>query len=382
VDYKRSWRVTMNVFYDGIVFYTQKYGGISRYFIELIKNFENYDDLSMFLFRFPDLFEKKENLIRKPIRYLSKIPKVRRFPTMIDSIFLPYLVNKFDSDIYHTTYYRAPENIKAFKVVTVYDLIQKKFYKDFYKSSKGADAFIERQMKCIKSADAIIAISENTKKDILEYSNVPESKIMVTYLAVSEDFRKATEDEKNAIRNKYNLNKPFIIYVGLRERYKNFITLLKAYSKWGKSQDFELVCVGGRKVFSKDEIAIIKNARIENSVRLLTGISDKEIMALYSSAHVFVYPSLYEGFGFPPLEAMNCGTPVIVANTSSIPEIVGDAGIYFDPLSEEELITCLDQITYSADLSKQLIEKGLERAKLFNWENTAKETYKIYKSLK
>jgi len=369
----------MNIFYDGIIFHLQKYGGINRYFIELIKNLENYDDLSMFLFRFSDLFEKNENLIiREPIKYLSKIPKVRGFLKKIDSVFLPYLVNKFDSDIYHTTYYRVPENIKAFKVITVYDLI----YKKFYKSSKEADTFIERQMKCIKSADAIIAISENTKKDILEYNNVPESKIMVTYLAVSKDFRKATEDEKNTIRKKYNLNKPFILYVGLREGYKNFITLLKAYSKWNKSQDFELVCVGGRKVFSKDEIAIIKNARIENSVKLLTGINDKEIMALYSSAHVFVYTSLYEGFGFPPLEAMNCGTPVIVSNTSSIPEIVGDAGIYFDPSSEEELIARLDQITDSADFSKQLIKKGLERAKLFNWENTAKETYEIYKSFR
>ena len=361
----------MNIFYDGIVFNTQRYGGVSRYFVELVDRIANRDDLNLFLFRFPSLFEKRKNItLKKCIR----IPKINRILREIDTIQLPWLVRNFDSDIYHTTYYRIPENIKVPKVVTVYDMIHEKFSA----SMKGVDRFLQRKRRCIERADKIIAISESTKRDILEYIDIPEEKIAVTYLAASALFKEATENEKSELRRKYNLGKPFILYVGRRSGYKNFVTLLRGYSKWSKKREFDLVCIGGASDFSDDEIRIIKNANLVNSVKLFTGIGDDELRIFYSSSHVFVCPSLYEGFGIPPLEAMACGTPVIVSKVYSLPEVVGDAGLYFNPSSTEELLACLNQIADDVELRKQLIGKGLNRIRLFSWEKTATKTLNIY----
>ena len=368
----------MNIFYDGIIFNQQKYGGVSRYFVELVDRMANRDDLSLFLFRFPTLFEKRKNItLKKCIRVPIRIPKINGILREIDNIRLPGLVRNFDSDIYHTTYYRIPENIKVPKVITVYDMIHEKFLT----SIKGVDKFLQRKRRCIERADKIIAISESAKHDILEYIDIHEEKIAVTYLAASSIFKEATEDEKSELRRKYNLGKPFILYVGNRSGYKNFVTLLSAYSKWSKKRDFDLVCIGGASNFSDDEIRIIKNANLVNSVKLFTGIGDDELRIFYSSSHVFVCPSLYEGFGIPLLEAMACGTPVIVSNTSSLPEVVGDAGLYFNPSSEEELLAALERITDDVELRKELVGKGIDRTKLFNWEKTATETCNIYKTL-
>ncbi len=369
----------MRIFYDGVIYsFGLGYGGVARYFLELVDKIANLDDASMFLFRFPSLLEKKENIILKEsVRIPFGIPKIKRLIREVDKIRLPRIIRSFNPDLYHTTYYRIPQDVKAPKVITVYDMIHEKFLS----SEKGSDVFLQRKAMCIKMADKIIAISENTKRDILEYIDIPEEKIAVTYLAASSLFREASDDEKSKLRRKYNLTRPFILYVGNRDRYKNFIILLHAYSRWNKNKEFDLVCVGGRQVFSKDEIEVIRNANIDDSVKLFTDVNDDELRSFYSSSYVFVYPSLYEGFGIPPLEAMACDTPVIASNVSSIPEVVGDAGMYFNPSSEEELLSCLNQIVDDAKLRKQLIEKGINRAKLFDWEKTAAETYNIYKAL-
>ena len=364
----------MNIFYDGMIFIQRGYGGISRYFMELVSRMMNWDDLNLFLFRFPDLFEKQEGVIlQKRIKAPANIPKIGGILRRIDSVRLPSLVRDFDSDIYHTSSYRIPKGIKAFKVVTVYDMIHEKLLKE--------QKSIEWKRVCIERADKIIAISESTKRDILEYINIPEEKITVTYLAASTLFQEATEDEKCELRRKYHLSKPFILYVGCRDRYKNFAMLLRAYSRWSERHEFDLICIGGANKFPSDENKVIRRTNLANSVRLFTGINDNELRRFYSSALAFVCPSLYEGFGIPPLEAMACGAPVIVSNVSSLPEVVGNAGLYFDPTSEDDLLACLNEITNDVELREQLVKKGMDRARLFNWEKTATETYSIYRDL-
>jgi glycosyltransferase involved in cell wall biosynthesis len=145
--------------------------------------------------------------------------------------------------------------------------------------------------------------------------------------------------------------------------------------------DFDLICVGGATKWSAGEIEIITQAGLSNSVKLFASTGDEELRAFYSCAYVFVYPSIYEGFGIPPLEAMGCGTPVIVSNTSSIPDVVGDAGLYFEPSSKEELLDALDKIVDDASLHQTLVRRGLERSKMFSWHETATKTYNTYRDI-
>jgi len=280
--------------------------------------------------------------------------------------------------IWHSTYYTVPHlSWDGPIVITVVDMNYETFPEYIYNATK----FIERKRNCIEQADKVIAISESTKRDILEYFRIPESKVTVTRLAASTFFKELHEAHKNKFREQFGLGKPFILYVGPRESYKNFHTLLKAYSLWKRRSDFDLICVGGASQWSEDEIEVITQAKLGNSVKLFASTGDEELRAFYSSAYAFVYPSIYEGFGIPPLEAMGCGTPVIVSNTSSIPEVVGDAGLYFEPSSEEELLDALDKIMDDASLYKELVRRGLERSKIFSWGKTTKETYNIYREI-
>ena len=281
---------------------------------------------------------------------------------------------KIKPDIYHPTYYDHiglcnHKNCK--KVITVYDMI----YPKLSHSQKDIDPTTTMMQNCVEKADKIIAISENTKRDLIEYFKIPESHIKVIYLAANHIFRSRSNKKENDVYLKrYKTNKPFILYVGERagyKGYKNFKTLLKAFSVWNKRKDFNLICIGGRNRWSPEDSQIIRKENIRESVMLFSDVTDEELRKFYSNAYVYVIPSLYEGFGFPPLEAMTCNTPVIAARTSSLPEVIGDAGLYFNPLSVEELIRRLDTLVDDTELRETLKTKGLRRSKLFSWEKTA-----------
>lgn len=364
----------MKIFYDGFIFLQQKYGGINRLFIEITKRIPDIDSALMFYcYRFPDSF-KKNTLLK---REYFMIPKFGGLLKRLDAIFLSKVIKKHAPDIYHTTYYRVPCNLKVKTVVTVYDMIHEKYKKYFGNTEK----LLKRKKYCIENADKIITISKNTKNDILNHYEIPNNKVSVTHLAASSIFKEATEYEKNEFKNKNRLKNPFILYVGERKGYKNFITLLKAYSLWKKNKEIDLICAGGDKIWDKEESKIISDSNLYLSVKTFSGVSDKDLRLFYSSALIFIYPSLYEGFGIPILESMACGTPVIVANTSSMPEVAGDSGLYFNPMSKEELLEVLDKVVEDSILRKELISKGLNRSKSFSWEKTALETYSIYKEL-
>jgi glycosyltransferase involved in cell wall biosynthesis len=262
-------------------------------------------------------------------------------------------------------------------VVTVVDMIYEKFPQYFVNAAQ----VIETKKRCIEKADRVIAISNSTKRDILEYFNIPEDKVVVTHLAGSNFFKELPESDNNEFKEQFKLGKHFILYVGHRGGYKNFQMLLKTYSLWKRKNDFDLICVGGASKWARDENELITQANLGDSVRLFPNAADEELRAFYSCAQAFVYPSLYEGFGIPPLEAMACGTPVIVSNTSSLPEVVGDAGLYFDPSSKEQLLDALDRIVYDTNLREELVRKGLNRSKMFSWQETATKTHSIYRDL-
>lgn len=361
----------MKVLYDHQVFSWQKYGGISRYFYEIISRLSKKEKCQLELFqgfhinRY-GLEAYKENC-NHYFGYKRKIiPKTGRLFNLFDTIAFNLFatINKYD--IYHPTYYESfLEPCKSKVVVTVYDMIHELFADEF----KGDKTSLKKE-KLINRADAIIAISESTKRDLINIFGVDENKIKVIYLANSIMNTPSTE---KFIKN------PYILYVGNRNNYKNFNILTKAFAMANLKKDFKIVCFGGHE-FSQEEKNLFRQLNLQNHIEQYIG--DDDLLAnLYQYAEIFVYPSKYEGFGIPPLEAMHYGTPVIASSASSIPEVVGDAGLYFDPNNEEELAEKMKILIHDSTLRKSLINLGVKQEKTFSWDKCADETMKYYQEI-
>ncbi|HEY9206283.1 MAG TPA: glycosyltransferase family 1 protein [Candidatus Methanoperedens sp.] len=373
----------MKILYDHSVFQFQRYGGISRYFYELITRLSAREDVDITLFQGFHINEYrlskyKHNLesywgynwkYRIPdAKYMSYIFTIaNRF--LFDNIYM----RSSNFDIYHPTYY-----MKGLKydrntpiVITVYDMIHE-LYPDQFRDS---GTVIEAKKKALNMADAIIAISENTKKDLIEIYHVAENKIKVVYLANS--LQPSNYFSIDELSMKYGLKSPYMLYIGERNGYKNFKILLESYLDHF-SDRLDLVCFGGGK-FNDDELKTINSVKSRRKIIQLKG-DDKLLASLYKHAFCLVYPSLYEGFGIPLLEAMSMGCPVIASKASSIPEVVGNAGILFDPHSKDELIGAIESLSNESRRNK-LFKLGFEREKEFNWDRTANETLSIYESI-
>jgi glycosyltransferase involved in cell wall biosynthesis len=282
-------------------------------------------------------------------------------------------------DVLHSPNMTTPRLKKAKLVVTIHDL-SFLVYPNFHTPANLR--FSKRQTAlATKYAAKIIAVSHHTKRDLMSYYSIPGERIYVIHEAA----RKVYYPEKNvdAIQRclaQLNIYKNFILFVGSLEPRKNVGTLIKAYAEYLKANpdQYLLVITGGRGWLNHDIYALVAELGIDQHVRFLGYIQESDLRCLYSVAKVFVYPSLYEGFGLPPLEAMACGAPVITSHTSSLPEVVGDAAILIDPYNVEELFHAIQIVLLDDDLRLQLRKKSLERAKLFSWTRTAQETLAVY----
>jgi len=232
--------------------------------------------------------------------------------------------------------------------------------------------------KVAKKADRIITISQNSKKDIVEVLGVQEEKIEVVNLAADESFRPIKSDFKN-ILSKYGINKKFIFYFGNLSPHKNITTLINAYSRLSAEikKEYRLV-IGGRKGrYFQSLLEIIRALKIEGQVIFTGFIPEEDLPHFYNAASVFVFPSLYEGFGLPPLEAMACGTPVIASKAASLPEVIAEGGILIDPHNSKELSEKIYPVLTNEEMRKNLSIKALNRAKNFSWEKFSKEVLKV-----
>ena len=239
---------------------------------------------------------------------------------------------------------------------------------------------------CIEPDDWVIAISQSTKDDLCNYAKIDPSHVFVTPLAASNLFYPCLDSGQiSVIKSKYGIpDMPYILSLCTLEPRKNIDRTIRCFVQLIKEQhinDLNLVLVGVKgwdfeRIFSEIEYASSIRDRI-----IVTGyVQDQDLAAIYSRAMMFVYPSLYEGFGLPPLEAMQCGVPVITSNTSSLPEVVGDAGIMVDPSDDESLSLAIFDIYSQPFLRKSLSAKSLERAKLFSWERCAQLTVAAYET--
>lgn len=286
-------------------------------------------------------------------------------------------------DLVHGLSYVLPRSRKATKVLTVYDLTFMLVPQTHpFSRQTFLPEFVKRS---VRDADAIIAISEATKQDILNAFSVSEQKITVTHLGVDHStFNMHSPWEAvERVKRKFCITKDYIFYLGTIEPRKNVDLLLKAFQllKERTKKDFQLVLSG--KVGWKVELLMkVVHAMVKSGEVVYTGyISEQEAACLYSGATVFVYPSQYEGFGIPVLEAMACGCPVIASNSSSLPEVVGDAGILVEPNNVEALVEAIFTVLHDEEFRRVLKEKGVQRASQFTWERTARTTRDLYVSL-
>ncbi|MBI2133047.1 glycosyltransferase family 4 protein [Candidatus Woesearchaeota archaeon] len=309
------------------------------------------------------------------IPYNPKFP----FSTIRNFITLPKELRKHNFDIIH-----HPTNIGpfAFKSVwptkkgkciqTIHDLIPLLFKNTHEKAVRMA--FEHILPRVARNCDKIITVSQASKRDIISRLKVSANKISVIYEAASDIYK--PQKRSNPLL-KYGANGEYILFVGALEPKKNLTTLIKAYSML-RNKDHKLVLCGKKGWYYKDILGEIMKHGIERDVIFTGYVPLEEMPAMYSNASVFCFPSLYEGFGLPVLEAMKCGVPVIASNTGSIPEIAGNAAIFTDPNDPKELSEKIDETITSKKLKETLKRKGIEQASKFSWKKTAKETIKAY----
>jgi glycosyltransferase involved in cell wall biosynthesis len=282
-------------------------------------------------------------------------------------------------DLLHSTAYTMPpiSTIKA--VVTIHDLSC--FVYPQYHTEANYQFVTKNVHQAARHANFIIADSENTKKEIIRFLHVPEEKIDVIYLAAGEAFNKKCSSESIIqIRNKYGIKNPYFLVVGSIEPRKNLASALIAFKALREIRriDYQFVVAGGKGWENESFYQLLKKLNIDNSLILTGYIPEGDLPGLYQGAEVFVYPSFYEGFGLPVLEAMASGTPVITSNTSSLPEVAGDAAVLINPTEIFDLYEAMEAVVTKPSLREELKGKGLEQSKKFSWEKTAQQTLQVY----
>ena len=316
-----------------------------------------------------------ENLVKidKNNEYLLLSDKKQN--KLWEHLVLPFIVNRGGFDLFHTPDHILPLlPIKCRKVITVHDLSFVN-HPELFTAGKRSYKQLMTPLS-LKRADRIIAVSQNTKNDIVKLYKTDPGKVTVVYNGVGEEFCEVeSKDVLSEARKKYELPDKYILFVGTIEPRKNIINLIKAYKKSGTDL---ILAIVGKKGWMSD--SIIKEITSDNRILWLDTVGSKDLPALYSMADLFVYPSLYEGFGLPVLEAMACGTPVITSNVSSLPEVAGDAAVLVDPDNADAIACAIKNILKNEELRKSLISKGPEQARKFSWKKCAKETLKVYES--
>ena len=359
------------VLYDGMIFHRQKAGGINRYFEKLIDYLPESVEPSMTLSRFPNQnFPKSERLklfiesfnLPKPFRKVSRAIRASRLELVRKNI---------APDLIHATYYDTLGGFEKISngppfVVTVHDMTHEKFPNLLDRHGRHA----ELKKRAIKKADAIICVSHHTKCDLLELFPECESRTRVIYHATE-----LGDVLPNDTMPKPN--RPYVLYVGSRSRHKNFDGLLRAFRiAISRDDELQLRTVGSE--FSKEEKHQILDLGLDKHLINHGIVDDRQLAQLYRRSLCFVYPSFYEGFGLPLLEAMSCETPVLAANNSCIPEVVRDAALLFDPNSKTDLADALTFMFRNPCVREQLVKEGRTRCREFSWEKSAWETLKAY----
>lgn len=340
--------MTISVHFDNVIYTLQKKGGASLYWQELTSRVAKNTSFKV---------------------VITKGQKINRFLPVFST-----------SDIFHSSHFRTVLSKKTKLVSTIHDL---NYEIGLTKSSKlGTISNIWQRQNAIEKSDAIICVSHSTKKDMLKfYPQAKHKPISVIYLGVSFDSEsKLNINVSERLQNISLCLSKFALYVGVRKGYKNFNSALLGFAKSQIAKEgYYLICTGSK--FNSEEEQLINKLNLKDKILVLDYATQSELVYLYQNAFALIYTSTYEGFGLPPLEAMSCGCPVIASNTSSIPEVVGDAGILLDNTQDYASVAkSLDSLLNDSSRNEYVC-KGLRKAKHFTWEEAARKHMKVYESI-
>lgn len=363
--------------------------GIGIYQDNLIRELANIDKKNEYLLFFQSLMRKKDDFPGPAQGNFRKI--IVRIPNGLGSnikdriwtdFLLPFYIRKEKIDVFHNLCRAFPsKKPKCKTVVTIHDLTYK--YIDLKRKPKRTFAAKSFE-RSVLHADKIITISESSKKDILKFHGIDARKIAITYNGLTSHIRPIPEEELQIFKKRVNLDYKFILYVGYFLPHKNVERIIESFDiarkRFGINQKLVLIG-GGPDSLTCPIMNLIRTFHLQDEIIFKGYLKNEELNCFYNAADLFLFPTLYEGFGMPVLEAMAVGTPVITSNTSSLPEVAGDASLLVNPYNSNEIAEAIWRVINDNCLREDLIKKGFERIKNFTWRNTAIETLKVYQSL-
>ncbi|MEA3459586.1 MAG: glycosyltransferase family 1 protein [Chloroflexota bacterium] len=366
----------MRIGIDARTVYYRK-AGIGQYILRLIEGLAEVDSQNEYLV----LQSRKDNDVLAQKSNFKQASLWTPSHHRLEQLALPLEINPLGLDVLHSPDFIPPFRRNCKSVITIHDLAFL-LYPHFL--TKESARYYGQIDQAVIRTDHIIAVSEATKQDAVRLLGVPERKITVIHEAASPIYHPLDKEEaRRKVGERYGLSGDFILFVSTIEPRKNLLTLLRAYRQLLDDYKAEAdLVVAGRKGWLFEEVfALAEKLRLTDRVHFLGRVPVDDLPYLYNAARLFVLPSFYEGFGLPPLEAMACGTPVVVSNVSALPEVVGDAGLLVDPENVSELAVAIWRVLTDEELRAELVEKGLKRAKCFSWKRAAQETLEIYRRL-
>lgn len=359
----------MKIIIDNIIFSLQKSGGISIVWKEFLRRIvkNNFFELQIIEFN-----NAQNNFFRKQFSLENRKIQTKKSIFLFIKRYFDVNVKTSKKIIFHSSYYRLAKGNNIINVTTVHDFTYEYFFNGIAKTIHSW-----QKGRAINNSNGIICISENTKRDLLHfYPNTSESKIRVIYNGVNESFKKI--DINEPIDKKHFFNDfEYAIYVGdHKSKYKNFEIVVKAC----QLKEMKLLIVGGGKL-SKKEVHFLNNSLGEKNYKSILNVTSTDLNQYYNRAYCLLYPSIYEGFGIPVVEAQKAGCPVIATNTSSIPEVIADTFLAIEDPTPEKIAIKMDYLKLDSKERENIIKLGIEKSSLFSWDKTYRETIEFYKYL-
>ena len=372
----------MRIGYDAKRAFTN-FSGLGNYSRDTIRILSSFFNKNNYLLYTPN---NKLNDRLDFLKYQSNI-SIRSPQKLLDKIFSSYWrtknilndIEKDNIDIYHGLSHEIPigiEDTKIKTIVTIHDLIYLRYPNLF--SSVDLKIYDKKFRSACKRADKIIAVSKQTKKDIINYFSIDEQKIEVIYQGCNNAFKKSDYDNYELIKNKFGLFDEYLLYVGSIEERKNLLTLLEVLKDIPRKK---LIIIGDGNNYKKKCVSFINNNNLNSRTLILSGLKIEEMATIYKHAEMLIYPSIFEGFGIPILEALNSKIPVITSKDGCFSEAGGPDSIYINPLSKKEILEAIKKIEGTPNLKEKMIENGLKYAENFSDENIANNLMKVYQAL-
>lgn len=337
---------------------------------------------TMSIIKRPDVFPMLDLNHKKQVEIINiKLPLSARI--IWEWIFLPQLLNKKKIDLFWgPTHFLPPIKVCKY-VVTIHELVPFVLPRSLPFSRRHYRRLLSYS---IRLADVIIVVSESLKQDLIKFFPVQTDKIKVIHNGVDESFQPQSDNEiLSRIQKKYQLPSRFILTLGVMEPKKNIIGLIQSYADLRSSfSDLPKLVIGGSRKYgwkNSNVFKLVQSLSLENEIFLTDSISHEDLPAVYSLAELFILPSFYEGFGLPVVEAMACGTPVITSNTSSLPEVAGDAAILVNPYNVADITNAMKEVLLNETKRKQMIERGFQNAKRFSWNRAANELLQVFEEV-